>query len=129
MAGNHLPTMYPQDLFIPDAPLDYWSQYVSAKSSKRGDPHQTPMPGSVSLQKYQTRRNPMNESTAELKARKASLAVELSEIRRQLARRKNIPLTTEALKESRAYAFNANSPMNMVVKSCADSLTRYGFAW
>jgi ectoine hydroxylase-related dioxygenase (phytanoyl-CoA dioxygenase family) len=69
----------------------------------------------------------MDESTAELKARKASLAVELSEIRRELARRKNIPLTTEALKENRAYAFNANSPMNMVVKSCVDSLTRYGF--
>ena len=69
----------------------------------------------------------MDESTAELKARKASLTVELSEIRRELARRKNIPLTTEALKENRAYAFNANSPMNMVVKSCVDSLTRYGF--
>ena len=69
----------------------------------------------------------MTESIEELELKKARLVAEISEVERELANRRGIPLTTEALKDSRAYAFDASSPMNDRLEGCLNSLARYGF--
>ena len=49
----------------------------------------------------------MTESIEELELKKSRLVAEISEVERELANRRGIPLTTKALKDSRAYAFDA----------------------
>ncbi len=69
----------------------------------------------------------MNDSIDDLEAKAARLSAELHEVRRELARRRGIPLTAEALRSSRAYAFSANLPLKEVVDGCAESLDCFGF--
>ena len=69
----------------------------------------------------------MTESIEELELKKGRLVAEISEVERELANRRGIPLTTKALKDSRAYAFDANSPISERLEGCVNSLARYGF--
>ena len=67
-------------------------------------------------------------SGAELRATASRLERELEEVREQLRREHSDPsASTAELVRSRAYAFDAAAPLEGMVATCADSLSRYGF--
>ncbi len=63
----------------------------------------------------------------ELVTREAELVAELKDVRGMLARAQDVPTSTEALKASRGYAFDADGPLDEVVRGSAEALARYGF--
>ncbi|MFL2528669.1 MAG: phytanoyl-CoA dioxygenase family protein [Candidatus Azotimanducaceae bacterium] len=69
----------------------------------------------------------MTKSIEELETEKSRLAEEMRQIDYQLALRRGIPTTAEALRASRAYALDAALPVEDVVQGCSAAIDRYGF--
>ena len=69
----------------------------------------------------------MAKSIEELESEKSRLAEEMRQVDYELALRRGIPMTAEALKASRAYAFDAARPIDEVITRCSAAIERYGF--
>ena len=69
----------------------------------------------------------MAKSIEELESEKSRLAEEMRQVDYELALSRGIPMTAEALKASRAYAFDAALPIDEVITGCSAAIERYGF--